>query len=48
MLTMNPARAVGMDERIGSLDVGKDGDVVILDKDYNVKDTFVKGELICH
>ena len=30
-------------DRIGSLDTGKDADVVILDKEYSVVDTFVKG-----
>jgi len=29
MITLNPAWIVGVDDRIGSLDVGKDGDVVI-------------------
>ena len=43
MLTVNPARVVGADSRVGSLEPGKDADIVILDKGYNVKDTFVKG-----
>src|SRR5579862_3616197 len=29
MITLNPAWIVGVDDRVGSLDVGKDGDVVI-------------------
>ena len=33
-------------DRIGSLDTGKDADVVILDKEYSVVDTFVKGRKI--
>ena len=32
-LTINPARILGLDDRIGSLDEGKDGDVVIWDGD---------------
>ena len=43
MLTINPARLIGADKKIGSLTPGKDADVVILDESYNVKDTFVKG-----
>ena len=46
MFTINPARVVGMDSMVGSLEPGKDGDVVILDSDVSVKDTFVKGERI--
>jgi imidazolonepropionase-like amidohydrolase len=33
MLTLNPAVMMGVDDRVGSLEVGKDGDVVILTGD---------------
>ncbi len=46
LLTMNPARIIGEEDRIGSLEPGKDGDIVILDQEYNIKDTFVKGNKI--
>lgn len=46
LLTSNPAKMLGVYDRIGSLDVGKDGDVVILDASYSVVDTFVKGRKI--
>ena len=46
VLTINPARIIGEDKRIGSLEEGKDADVVILDQKYNVTDTFVKGDQI--
>ncbi|MBU5479780.1 N-acetylglucosamine-6-phosphate deacetylase [Blautia sp. MSJ-19] len=46
LLTINPARMLGVDDRIGSLDTGRDADVVILDKEYSVVDTFVKGRKI--
>ena len=29
MITINPAKALGVSERVGSLEVGKDGDVVL-------------------
>src|SRR5699024_7167190 len=28
-ITINPARIMGLDDRLGSLEVGKDGDVVV-------------------
>lgn len=32
-ITINPAKAMGIDDRVGSLEVGKDGDVVLWDGD---------------
>ncbi len=32
MITINPARALEIDERVGSLELGKDGDVAVFDK----------------
>lgn len=46
LFTSNPARMLGAVERIGSLETGKDADVVILDPAYSVVDTFVKGRKI--
>jgi len=36
MATLNPARVAGVDQRKGSLAVGKDADLVVLDDDYRV------------
>jgi imidazolonepropionase-like amidohydrolase len=33
MVTLNPAWIIGVDDRVGSLDVGKDADVVIWSAD---------------
>jgi imidazolonepropionase-like amidohydrolase len=33
MITINPAWIIGVEDRVGSLDVGKDADVVIWDGD---------------
>jgi N-acetylglucosamine-6-phosphate deacetylase len=46
LLTENPARMLGVFHRIGSLDAGKDADIVIWDKNNDVVDTFVKGRRI--
>jgi adenine deaminase len=32
LVTINPARQLGIDNRVGSIDVGKDADLVIYDK----------------
>jgi imidazolonepropionase-like amidohydrolase len=32
MVTLNPAKQLGIDDRVGSIDVGKDADLVIFDK----------------
>jgi imidazolonepropionase-like amidohydrolase len=33
MVTINPAKQLGVDNRVGSIEVGKDADIVIYDKD---------------
>ncbi|MCI6090265.1 MAG: amidohydrolase family protein, partial [Solobacterium sp.] len=42
--TINPARCLGVDDRKGSLEVGKDADSVVLNDDYSVVQTYCKGE----
>jgi len=32
MITINPARALDLEDQIGSLEVGKDGDIAVFDK----------------
>lgn len=41
--TMAPAKVIGADNEIGSLDVGKCADFVILDEELNVKDVYIDG-----
>ncbi len=41
--TINPARCLGIDNRKGSLNVGKDADIVVLNDDYSVVQTYCKG-----
>lgn len=41
LLTLSPAAAVGMDKEKGSIKKGKDADVIFMDKELNVKDTFI-------
>jgi len=44
--TLNPARLLGIDERKGSLGVGKDADLVIFDDDFNVHYTILGGKIV--
>ncbi|MEF9933836.1 amidohydrolase [Clostridium sp.] len=50
MITINPAKILGIDKRVGSIEIGKDGDIVIFDGDpldarTNVKYTIVDGKI---
>ena len=42
--TINPAKCLGIDDRKGSIMVGKDADIVVLDTDYSVVQTYCKGD----
>lgn len=44
--TINPARAIGEAARIGSIQVGKAADFVVLDRDLNIVMTIAKGRII--
>ncbi|MEU6943739.1 N-acetylglucosamine-6-phosphate deacetylase [Streptomyces sp. NPDC046316] len=42
-ISANPARVLGIDDRVGSLEPGKDADLVVLDADFDVKGVMRKG-----
>ena len=42
--TCNPARCLGIDKRKGSIGVGMDADLVVLDTDYTVLQTYCMGD----
>ena len=46
MITITPARIMGIDRTKGSLVKGKDADVVIFDQNINIKMTMVEGNII--
>lgn len=46
MASKNPAETVGVYDKKGSLTVGKIADIVILDKDLNVKDVILRGKVL--
>ena len=43
---VNPARAIGIFSRMGSLEPGKRANVVIMDQNLELKDVFFRGELV--
>lgn len=44
--TLNPARLLGLEQKKGSIAVGKDADLVVFDEDFNVHYTILGGEII--
>jgi N-acetylglucosamine-6-phosphate deacetylase len=45
-VTHNPARLMGIDHITGSIEIGKDADLVILDETMNVWATLIQGQII--
>lgn len=46
MASLNPAKLIGVAARKGSLEIGKDADLVILDEEFNVHLTMVRGQVV--
>ncbi len=46
MASLTPATVIGINDRKGSLEKGKDADIVIMDKNANVKKTLVNGKVV--
>jgi len=46
MATINPAVTINVDKDKGSLEPGKDADIIIIDKEVNVYVTIVKGKVV--
>lgn len=42
----NPARVIGAFDRCGSLETGKNADIIFVDSEMNLKHVFVKGKMI--
>jgi len=45
-ISANPARLLGMSDRIGSLEPGKDADLVLLDDRFDLKGVMRRGEWV--
>lgn len=46
MATLNPARVLGIDDKVGSLAKGKKANIIIIDDAVNIKKVFLEGELM--
>lgn len=46
MMTKNPARILGVDDIKGSLEIGKQADIIIFDSNISIQKTIVKGKVI--
>ena len=44
LVTKNPARELGIYNRLGSLEVGKAADIIVFDNDFNIKLAIVRGK----
>ncbi|MGQ4423378.1 amidohydrolase family protein, partial [Streptomyces violaceoruber] len=45
-ISANPARLLGLDDRIGSLEPGKDADLVVLDDAFDLVGVMRRGEWV--
>ncbi|MBR6633332.1 MAG: N-acetylglucosamine-6-phosphate deacetylase [Clostridia bacterium] len=43
--TLNPATVIGVEDKKGSIEVGKEADLVVLDNEFNVLKTIKKGDI---
>ncbi len=43
--SLNPAKAIGVDDRKGSLEAGKDADIIITDSNFNIMKTIIGGKV---
>jgi N-acetylglucosamine-6-phosphate deacetylase len=46
MMTITPARIIGVDGIKGSLTAGKDADIIVFDNDINIKTTVIDGHVV--
>lgn len=46
MASLNPARVLGIEDQKGAIAPGMDADIVLMDKDFNIKLVMVQGEIV--
>jgi N-acetylglucosamine-6-phosphate deacetylase len=45
MATLNPAAAIHMQDQVGMIATGRKADMILMDKDFNVRMSMVNGEI---
>jgi N-acetylglucosamine-6-phosphate deacetylase len=45
-VSINPARILGIDQTKGSLEAGKDADIVLIDASFKVRNTIISGKIV--
>ena len=43
--SLNPANVIGLGATKGSLEVGKDADIIVTDKEFNIQKTIIGGQV---
>lgn len=43
--SLNPSRLLKMDDKIGSIEKGKNADFIVLNKNYEIEETYINGKL---
>ena len=46
MITLTPARILKIDKTKGSIEIGKEADLVLFDKDININTTIINGKVV--
>lgn len=46
MASINPAKVINMEHKKGSIEIGKDADIVVFDEEFNIKTTIVEGNIV--
>lgn len=46
MVSINPAKVIGFDNQKGSIEKGKDADIILFDKEISIKSVFIEGKKI--
>jgi len=46
MMTLTPARIIGVNHRKGSIEQGKDADLLIFDEEVRVSHTIIAGDVV--
>ncbi|EOD00096.1 N-acetylglucosamine-6-phosphate deacetylase [Caldisalinibacter kiritimatiensis] len=45
LVTLNPAKVIGIDDKKGSIAIGKNADITVFNKDFNIHLTIVEGNI---